>query len=225
MLKVAEVNAFVRALAASPDLVVCWIISADGQVMWGPLDAGIVFKNVIIGWWERNRGGALEILTLDSNGAGSILILDSELPVDESSAHSLRVWSNFDASLGLAEHLDHHLVVGDPWSHAESVGEEEGVVVVGANIAKGDGVWLLSASAHAEDLVAVWVVVVVLVLFGVWHQEGEVVSRQEWVAAPLVDALEVVGLRVLKPASGLIMSVASLPVFVLIISENKWVIG
>ena len=223
LLKVAEVNAFVRALAASPDLGVCWIVSADGKVMWGPLDAGIVFENVIPGWWDGNRGGGFEILTLDSNGASGILILDSELPVDESSAHVLSVWSNFDASLGFTEHLDHHLVVRDPWSHAESVGEEEGVVVVGANISKGDGVWLLSASAHAEDLVAVWVVVVVLVLSGVWHQEGEVVSRKEWVAAPVVDTIEVVGLRVLEPASGLVVSVASLPVLVLILGKfNEW---
>ena len=186
--------------------------------MWSSLDADIGLKEMaasVVG----NLSLFDKVLTLDGNGAGGILVLDSELSVYESSAHVFHVWPDLDASLGAAEHLDHQLVVRDPWGDPDPVGEEEGVVVAGADVAEGDGVWLLSASAHAEDLVAVWVVVVVLVLSGVGHEEGQVLAVQEWVVAPVVDALEAVSLGVLEPAAGLVCSEPSLPVGVAFFGE------
>ena len=61
--------------------------------------------------------------------------------------------------------------MGDPWSDLKSVSHHEGVVVMRANISKGDGIWLLSASSHSEDLVALWVIEEVLVPSSVWHEE------------------------------------------------------
>ena len=89
------------------------------------------------------------------------------------------------------------------------------------DVVEGDRVWLGSASAHAEDLVAVWVVVEVLVLLGVGHQEGVVVALEEWVDTPVVDALIAVGFGVFEPAVSLVGGVSSDPILELIISDGS----
>ena len=119
----------------------------------------------------RKRSGLSEILSFDCNSAGCVLVLDSERSVDKTSAHEHLVWSDIDALLSLSEHLDHHLVVSDPWSDLNSVRHDEGVVVMSTDVTEGDGVWLLSASSHAEDLVAVWIVEEVLILSSVGHEK------------------------------------------------------
>ena len=61
--------------------------------------------------------------------------------------------------------------MGDPWSDLKPVSHKECVVVMRANVTEGDGIWLLSASSHSEDLVALWVVEKVLIPSCVWHEE------------------------------------------------------
>lgn len=102
--------------------------------------------------------------------------------------------------------------MGDPWSQLHSVGEDEGVEVIDGDITESDSVRLLSASSHAEDLVAVWVVVEVLVPSGVGHQEGELGGGVKGVVAPVGDGVVAVGLRELHPAVGLASGLLSDPV-------------
>ena len=194
--------------------------------MGGPADGDVgleetAIRTVVARHWRREIGGQAEVSTLDGNGTGGILVLNSEGSIDKSSAHIDLVDSDGDALFGLTEHLDDHLVMGDPWGDTESVGDQEGVLVPRADVFEGNGVWLLSSSAHAEDLVAVWVVEEVLVLPGVWHEEGVVgITIDEWVVAPLADAGVVVGFRVLEPAVALVVGVVSEPVLVLLLSEG-----
>ena len=201
------------------------VVLTDSKVMWGPVNADVGFKKAAVDTKEVFSGGcnvvgSLEVLASDGSDTGGILVLDSEGSIDETSARGRSVDTDGDALVGLAEHLDDHLVVGDPWGDAEPVGDEEGVVVPFVDVVEGDGVWLGSAPAHAEDLVAVWVVVEVLVLLGVGHQEGEVVALEEWVDTPLVDAVIAVGLRVLEPAVSLVGGVSSDPVLEHLVSEG-----
>ena len=194
--------------------------------MGGPADGDVGLEEsrvdtVIAGNWLREIGSQAEVSTLDGNGTGGILVLNSELSIDKSAALLNLVDSNGNALLSLTEHLDDHLVMGDPWGDTHSVSDQEGVLVPGADVFEGNGVWLLSSSAHAEDLVAVWVVEEVLVLPGVWHEEGVVgISIDEGIVAPLADAGVVVGFRVLEPAVALVVGVVSEPVLVLLLSEG-----
>jgi len=193
--------------------------------MRGPVNADVGFKKTAV--FARavfnyigNEVHPGEVLAGNGSDSGGILVLDSEGSIDETSATVLGVDTDGDALVGLAEHLDDHLIVGDPWGDAEPVGDEEGVEVPCVDVVEGDRVWLGSASAHAEDLVAVWVVVEVLVLLGVGHQEGEVVALEEWVDTPVVDALIAVGLGVFEPAVSLAGGVSPSPILELVVSEG-----
>lgn len=223
-LPVGEVAAPVWA-GSVPDLISGGVVLADSEVMWGPVNADVGFKKTAVkagagSYWSSNVVGSLEVLTGDGSDSGGILVLDSEGSIDETSATVLFVDTDGDALVGYAEHLDDHLIVGDPWGDAEPVGDEEGVVVPCVDVVEGDRVWLGSASAHAEDLVAVWVVVEVLVLLGVGHQEGEVVALEEWVDTPVVDALVAVGFGVFEPAVSLVGGVSPDPILELVFSEG-----
>ena len=170
------------------------VILADGEVVRSTADLNIGFKEthgdtVSRRDWKRKTISLSEVLAFDSNGASGILVLDPEGSIDKTSAHHLDVWSDINALFSDTKHLDHHLVVSDPWGDLKSVGHDEGVVVVKTDVTKGDGVWLLSASTHAEDLVAVWVVEEVLILSSVGHKEGVEVTGLERIVAPLIDAL------------------------------------
>merc|ERR1719464_858867 len=210
--------------------VSCWVVLADRKVMWGPVDADVGFKKAVVragagGYWPGEEVCPEKVFAGDGYESGGILVLDSEGSVDETSAGVLIVNSNGDTLVGDTEHLDDHLIVGDPWSDAEPVGDEEGVVVPGVDVVEGDGVWLGSAPAHAEDLVAVGVVVEVLVLLGVGHQEGEVVALEEWVDTPLVDAVVAVGVGVFEPAVSLAVRVAPGPVVEPLLSDVFYLDG
>ena len=178
---------------------------------------------VSIGNWVRKSICCTEVLSFDSNGSSGILVLDSEGSIDKTSAGHNFVWPDINALVSDTKHLDHHLVMSDPWSDLKSVGHDEGVVVMRADVSEGDGVWLLSASTHAEDLVAVWVVKEVLILSSVGHKEGVEVSFLEGVVAPLIDAFIAVNFRILHPAVSLVCSSESNPVIELLVSEEGWV--
>ena len=92
-----------------------------------------------------------------------------------------------------------------------------------ADVVEGDGVWLLSASPHAEDLIAVWVVEEVLILSSVWHEEGVEAVICEGIVAPLTDAVIAVHLRILHPAVRLVHGSIPDPVVELLVSEERWI--
>ena len=171
--------------------------------------------------WGRETVKLSEILSFDSNGSSGVLVLDSECSIDKTPARCSVVWSDINALVGDTKHLDDHLVMSDPWGDLNSVSHDEGVVVVRADVSKGDGVWLLSASSHAEDLVAVWVIEEVLILSSVGHKEGVVIAGLEGIIAPLIDAVIAVHFRVLHPAVSLALSSKSDPVCKLLVREER----
>ena len=85
-----------------------------------------------------------------------------------------------------------------------------------ADVSESDGIGLVLASSHAEDLTAVRVVEEVLVLAGVGHQEGEGVAFcvLHRIVAPLIDTVVSVGFGELEPAPGLAVGVNRDPAFV-----------
>lgn len=192
--------------------------------MWSTSDADITLKKTTSNAGSRRDffGNVVlctnvftEVMTFDRDDSRGIFVFDSEGSVDETAAHHLHIGSDGDASVRESEHLDDQLVVGDPWGDLDSVVHHEGVVIVGGDVVEGDGVWLLSASSHAEELVALWVVEEVLVPSGVGHQEGEgrrlPHAGREWVVAPVVNAVVAVSLGELDPALGLVVGLKAAP--------------
>ena len=168
--------------------------------------------------WEGEAVGLSEVTSFNSNSSSCILVLDSEGSIDETSTHGNFFWSDINTLLSDAKHLNHHLVMSDMWRDLNSIRHNECVVVVRADVVKSDSVWLFSASTHAEDLVAVWIVEEVLILSSVGHEERKVVSK-EWVVAPLIDSVIAKYFRVLEPAPALVLSLFCQPHFEFVISK------
>ena len=80
----------------------------------------------------------------------------------------------FDALVCDAEELEDQLVMRDPRGNPCGVVPVEHVVLVGGDVVEGNGVGLDSSSAHVPDLVAPDLIIEVLVVSGIRHEERKI---------------------------------------------------
>lgn len=86
---------------------------------------------------------------------------------------------------------------------------------MGRNVVEGDGVWLVTSSAHDPDLVTPRKVKEVFIVPCVWHEEGVVVIG-EWWEVHFGECFIAKGICKLNPAVDLVISgsVQGVPVVV-----------
>ena len=173
------------------------VIHANCKVVRSTIDADSGLEETAVNSisnsnWIRKRGLNSKVFAFNCYSSSCILVLNSEGSVYKSFSSIYLIWIDSDALISDTEHLDGHLVMGDPWSDLDSVGHNECVVIMRADITESDCVWLGSSSSHAENLIAIWIIEEVLVLPGVGHEEGVAWSIFEGIVAPFSPGVIVI---------------------------------